>query len=1235
LTEADDRLRLRLSQSSFRSDQPITVTASTTEPAGLQGSITLIATRLTAGDPPLPDSLRSGFGSAALASAVLMADWGTMRRTLATTVIFRGDTATLRLPQPGAYILTALWHRPGGERILREIGCAVLPPTDIPALTLRLDRDSYLRGDTLTGTIESRYADARVLLTLRDAVGLRRWETVQLQRGRTEVKMELPPGLHYGCAIEAQYADADGEPAHVASRIFHVVPIDRVLTILSKVKPIVKPGENVVLDLQVNRKEPVDLIVSVYDKSLERLAAERSPDVRDFYLADDRIHQEHAREVLRRRLGPMTLAELVQKARAALRERPERALTAERTAVQSLVNWSCRTELSTAEIAALLRAAGVRARAVDGVHGWKLPDPAAARSTTAWEWLTRVSDPGWRLHFALLGHTLLLTSYHPTQNPEPWHVRATIYYPPIAARPFNGGFAGMSDPRGAGVMGGMGLAGLGGIGGIAGLGGSGFNQLGASGGFQGQANLGVGGGITGLGGLGGLGVGGGMMGMGGMATFNAGPSSFVPGREPGDLAGPPLLDVGDSFEMHVRRNFADAAHWNARLRTDENGQAHVEFKLPDSLTGWQVVVTAISKNMHVGRHETWFQSAKAIMVNPILPRFFTEGDRVRVSANVHNRTDARQTIRVRLKADNGRVRGPAERIITVDAQGSAPVAWDFQAGDAGFAELQMSAESDGGADAPLKRLPVVAAGVEHVHTASGFCKDGAAVSLPKGVDPSQVVFEVRLVPSLTADLLDTLPYLVDYPYGCVEQTMSKFLPAIKVAQILKQFRIENAELNKKLPGCVDAGIRRLLQLQHADGGWGWWEKDATHEMMTPYALYGLIEAEKAGYAIRSPNAIPAGLARLKLFIENVGPRESSERILCMYVYGQRLPLPEAWWDFIAEQRGAGKLSDYALALSLELAAQYRKPRLQAGLAADLRARAVREDGRAHWQTGGFAKWADDPFEVTAAALKALVAADKDDALIPEVIAYFVATKRDNRWNSTKDTAMILFALCDCLAQQSFDPFARPSVSFRCNDRAAQTVSFTGLSEGRKVIVPAKELRSGVNRLTFSGASPGMMYRVAVRYWLRGRNIAPERHGIAVVRRWWLLDERGWRSRELTSGDTLPRGAYLESVIEARCTGPARDLRYVLVENPRPAGCEVLPEDDARFEQKGTGHLLREDREKLVAFHHDQVPGALLDRCVLHAELPGEYLVAPAHVEMMYQTEVRGHSGTFAFRVAGE
>src|SRR5207302_955072 len=132
---------------------------------------------------------------------------------------------------------------------------------------------------------------------------------------------------------------------------------------------------------------------------------------------------------------------------------------------------------------------------------------------------------------------------------------------------------------------------------------------------------------------------------------------------------------------------------------------------------------------------------------------------------------------------------------------------------------------------------VAPAAVDEVVTFSGFCKEPVTVKLPDGVDPQSASLEIRFAPTLAADLVDTLDYLVDYPYGCVEQTMSRFLPAIKVAQILKKCQVEHKGLEQKLPGCVQGGIKRLLELQQPDGGWGWNGNGQTHEMMTPYALY--------------------------------------------------------------------------------------------------------------------------------------------------------------------------------------------------------------------------------------------------------------------------------------------------------------------------------------------------------------------------------------------------------------
>src|SRR5262249_46328461 len=157
--------------------------------------------------------------------------------------------------------------------------------------------------------------------------------------------------------------------------------------------------------------------------------------------------------------------------------------------------------------------------------------------------------------------------------------------------------------------------------------------------------------------------------------------------------------------------------------------------------------------------------------------------------------------------------------------------------------------------------------------------------------------------------------------------------------------------------------------------------------------------------IPSNTAIARGLDRLKLYIDNLGKAQTADRIYCLAIYAMKKELDDAAWKFIEDQLEAKALTDYAAALALETAVRNVRTKLAERLAKHLRERAVQENGLVSWQTAGFSRWADDRFEITAAVMKALVAFDKDDPLLPKVVDYFAKNKRGNRWNSTKDTAM--------------------------------------------------------------------------------------------------------------------------------------------------------------------------------------------------------------------------------------
>ena len=201
LMETDDKLRLTLPQPSYHVNEPIRVTAHTTDPSGLTGSATLVAMRLSAPPPPMPAAGimgMNGLNNGMMGwQPIVMADWGSIHRSLATAVVFRGDTATLRLAEPGAYMMTAIWHKPDGTRWRQEVGCTVLPARQQPALSLQLDSDTYESGDVLKATIRSIYTDPQVLVTVRDSLGIRMWRTQRLHQGKADVQFPLSADLRY------------------------------------------------------------------------------------------------------------------------------------------------------------------------------------------------------------------------------------------------------------------------------------------------------------------------------------------------------------------------------------------------------------------------------------------------------------------------------------------------------------------------------------------------------------------------------------------------------------------------------------------------------------------------------------------------------------------------------------------------------------------------------------------------------------------------------------------------------------------------------------------------------------------------------------------------------------------------------------------------------------------------------------------------------------------------------
>lgn len=1144
-----------------------------------------------------------------------------VKRKVVTVIPVVNGKADAVLKRPGAYKIVALAKLADGTEFASETGVVVQPAAKLPGVILALDSREIEAGSRLRGIAHTRFAGAKMFLTVRDSAGVRLAKPLTAdEAGVAPFDFPLPANLRYGCAVGVEYPET-ATTVHTDQRNLFVVPADRTLTVTTKGPDVVGPGADVKLDVAVNRQEEVDLVVSVYDASLLGVAGDLSSDIRDFYLADARGQAWAGREHAARRVGNVTIAELLERAKAIIKEKPADDPLAEQL---KGVILNCQDgALAWRDVSTLVRLTGqdlYLAHPQMQEVPFKFPvslDRTTLADVLRWEGRRGDGDARTHVSASAVGGVVMLTAG--SKSFDPW-----------------------SDFRfGYGQFGYAGFGGrqFGQFGGALGSFGGGLH--GNAGGFAGrQANLGVVGRILGITG----GPAGGQMGM--SHGFNR---DLAGGGAPG-LNGPTAgLGVGSEL---VRRDFADSAFWSATARTDKAGKATVNFKTPDSLTNWQVVVTAVSPKMHVGSGVSKIRSSRPVMIWPMLPRAFVEGDSVRVFGTVHNLTDKPQTVRVHLSAENGKVASNPEETVTVPANGNVPVYWTYKAGKAGWADLLMTAKSDAGSDASLKRLPVTRSTIEETLTASGLARHGKLeFTLSEGVDPSRATVTATVAPTLAADMADTLPYLVEDPHGCVEQTMSRFLPAILVAQMLSKVGNGSPELEKALPKVADAGMKRLVELQQEDGGWGWQGTSQTHEMMTPYALLGLIEAEKAGYPCPNATTIDHGLDRLQGFLNTMQaawPNEKGEwpkaerrsgnpindAMYILSVFARKRPVTDEWWKRIEQVAATERLSDYGHALALEIAVHGGKADLATKLSDELHKRAQKAGDRVMWKTGGFSRWGNNTVEITAAVMKALVARDPKDALIPGILAYFHSTKRGNRWDSTKDTAVVLYALCDYVAATNAGPTATGNLALALNDGRPVEAELGGV-RSKTVKLYEKALKVGANTITVKcpETAEGALVRVSVRFTRAAGDEMPARdHGINVKRTLSVRDEKGaWN--DLASGATVPMGSYVRVRVDVKSTDE-KAVEFTLVESPKPARGETIPEGDKRFKDSVTsgGYVLREDRESSTNFHFERVDDATAEYVFL-TEFAGVYRLPPARVERMYRPTSGGHSETFVLKVA--
>jgi len=423
---------------------------------------------------------------------------------------------------------------------------------------------------------------------------------------------------------------------------------------------------------------------------------------------------------------------------------------------------------------------------------------------------------------------------------------------------------------------------------------------------------------------------------------------------------------GDMAAPDVRSRFADTWHYDARVMTKGDGTATVTLTAPDNLTRWRILARAVAGADRFGVGRSHAITRQNVVARLVVPRFFVMGDEGEVAILVRNLLDEETEFTVKLEAKGLEV-DAAESRIRIPAGAEVRVDRRFKAVTVGPATLTAHALSTVESDAMEKTIPVKPRGVRVTAAASGRV-DGswtAELSVPEGVDLTTAKSEV-VVGTPTQAIRDALPWLAGFPYGCVEQTMSRFLPTLVAKGAMDRIGVKDETLAATLPDMVAAGLARLYRFQHDDGGWGWWEDDETDEFMTAYVVHGLALAKQAGFEVDGPT-LELGLQALS----EMKPTPFS--VLVRHLAGD-----ETTAEVEIEPEGDAACALLVLAGRKDLAKK------------------IRGD--------------TDGVEETAVVLRALHAVDPKDDRIPDLVERLLGARRGGAWETTIQSAHAVYAL---------------------------------------------------------------------------------------------------------------------------------------------------------------------------------------------------------------------------------
>ena len=576
-----------------------------------------------------------------------------------------------------------------------------------------------------------------------------------------------------------------------------------------------------------------------------------------------------------------------------------------------------------------------------------------------------------------------------------------------------------------------------------------------------------------------------------------------------------------------RKRFKSLAIWKSNLTTDQEGRISTDVFIPDYIGEVRVMIIA-TKESSFGSEESFVKVSSPAILQVTAPRFAAWKDKFEVTASLINLTGKENPYKISVAIDEG-----------LQIQGKSSFQGKLKNSQEAFVTFQLNClnkQSSGkihfqghlGKETLEKTIYLpLRSPVGKMHRANcGSLSLGKKETIEIPADWIENTGEISLSISNQPEVKfsSSLSYLIEYPYGCVEQTTSRAMPMLYLENISC---MQKEAKKERIPEYIDTAIQRLSLMQTRDGGLAMWPGGRrTYPWGTCYAGHFLSEAKKAGYQV--PEALLKGILNyLKRKINQTAYTnyQKEQQAYAAYVLANSQKI--RYVDIAHIIENSKKMSSTGKCLLACASAKLGK--------IDIARMLLESPSTKEYETGDnlHSKARDK-----AIYLASLIDIYPGSPEVTKIFTELVASAPNGHWGSTQENAYALLAIGKYTRTFASN---KQGLTGKVHEKEKILSKFQNKKQIKIHLFP-----KGKTSITIKTKGKGKCFYTWKSTGIpKKQNIPAICNSMKVTRR--ILNSEGKEIQEIKQGELL----WVELSIKAN-----QDYKNIVVENLLPAGCEI-------------------------------------------------------------------------------